>query len=102
MSSEPLDAEPPTAEHSGLGSSAHTGVADISMLRARRRAARRRAARRRRSLARLDVAIGVVAAIVLLAASPGLAITAAIALGVLAACLASIAAGRLLRAWRER
>ncbi len=58
--------------------------ADISALRMRRRQARRR-----RRLARVDVGLGVAGALVLLIASPGLAITGLIAALVLAACVVS-------------
>jgi Flp pilus assembly protein TadB len=51
--------------------------------------ARRRSARRRR-VARLDVAIGLVLALVLVLATPGLAIAAVIALLVLVICLVSV------------
>jgi hypothetical protein len=54
---------------------------DASELRARRRLARRR-----RRVARLDLGLGVLGAIVLLAVTPGLAISGLIALLVLAAC----------------
>ena len=58
---------------------------DISKLRARRRQARRR-----RRLARLDLGVGLLAAIVLLLATPGLAIAAVVALLVLALCVLSV------------
>ncbi len=51
---------------------------------------RRREARRRRRLARLDLGIGVFVAIVLFVISPGLAITALVALLTLLACLVSV------------
>jgi hypothetical protein len=54
---------------------------DLSRLRARRRLARRR-----RNLARLDVGLGLVCAVVLIVATPGLAITAIVALLVLVVC----------------
>ena len=57
--------------------------------------ARHRSARRRRRVARLDVAIGLVLALVLVLATPGLAIAAVIALLVLAICLASVLLERL-------
>ncbi len=66
--------------------------ADISALRMRRRQARRR-----RRLARVDVGLGVAGALVLLIASPGLAITGLIAALVLAACGISILAQRRMR-----
>jgi hypothetical protein len=72
---------------------------DISRLRARRREARRR-----RRLARLDLGLGVIGAIVLLVATPGLAITAVIALAVLALCVLSAVLERRghMRAERPR
>jgi Flp pilus assembly protein TadB len=54
---------------------------DLSQLHARRRQARRR-----RNLARLDVGLGLVCAVVLIVATPGLAITALVALLVLVVC----------------
>jgi len=51
--------------------------------------ARRRLARRRQRIARIDVAIGVAGALVLILATPGLAMAGAIALLVLALCGAS-------------
>jgi Flp pilus assembly protein TadB len=62
---------------------------DISQLQARRRQARRR-----RNLARLDVGFGLLCAIVLILASPGLAIVALVALVVLVLCALSIALER--------
>jgi hypothetical protein len=59
-------------------------AADMGELRARRRAAQRK-----RRLARVDLGVGVVAALALLIASPGLAITGLIALLVLALCVLS-------------
>ena len=58
---------------------------DISQLRARRRDARRR-----RYVARVDVGLGLLGAIVLLIATPGLAITMIIAFVVLALCVLSV------------
>lgn len=92
---DPLDYVRPAGMDPAVDPSSQAPPADISTLRARRRAARRRS-----RLARLDVTIGVIAAIVLLVASPGLAITAVIALGVLAVCLAWVAVERLRRARR--
>jgi uncharacterized iron-regulated membrane protein len=54
---------------------------DLSQLHARRRQARRR-----RNLARVDVGLGLVCAVVLILATPGLAITAVVALLVLVVC----------------
>jgi hypothetical protein len=56
--------------------------------------ARRRAWRQRRRLLRLDLALGVAAALIILLASPGLAITGLLSLGILLACGASIAIER--------
>jgi Flp pilus assembly protein TadB len=67
-------------------------LADIAELRARRRQARRT-----RRLARVDVGLGAFGALVLLIASPGLAITGLIAVLVLAACLISTAVQRRIR-----
>ncbi len=60
---------------------------------AERRLRRREAseARRRRGLLRLDVGVGVLAALVLLLATPGVAYAALVALLVLAVCVASVA-----------
>lgn len=57
----------------------------------------RRRARSRRQLVRLDVAIGVLAAVILLIISPGLAVTGFIALLLLLAVFASIAIERRRR-----
>ena len=54
---------------------------DLSQLHARRRQERRR-----RNLARLDVGLGLACAVVLILATPGLAITALVALLVLVVC----------------
>ena len=59
--------------------------ADISALRQRRLQARRR-----RRLARVDVGVGVLAGLMLLILSPGLAISGAIALLVLVVCAGSV------------
>jgi hypothetical protein len=56
--------------------------------------ARRNDARRRRGLLRLDIAIGVVIALVLLLATPGVAFAAIVALLVLAGCAVSVGVGR--------
>jgi len=63
---------------------------------------RRRNARRRRRLARLDIALGVLGAIVLLVATPGLAVSALIALLVLALCGLSLVVQRRKRVRMER
>ncbi|HEY2181200.1 MAG TPA: hypothetical protein VGH09_05965 [Solirubrobacteraceae bacterium] len=59
--------------------------------------ARRNYARRRRGLLRLDIAIGVLLALVLLLATPGVAYAAIVAVLVLAGCVVSTAVGR----WRS-
>jgi hypothetical protein len=64
---------------------------DISQLRARRRDARRR-----RYIARVDVGLGLVGSLVLLLATPGLAMAMVIALLVLALCLLSVVLERRL------
>jgi uncharacterized membrane protein len=70
---------------------------DVAQLRARRRQARRR-----RRLARLDLGLGVLAAIVLIVGTPGLAISGLIALIVLAACAVSFILERRARVRAER
>ncbi|HEX4187212.1 MAG TPA: hypothetical protein VHY83_04865 [Solirubrobacteraceae bacterium] len=64
------------------------------------RLARRRDARRRRHLARVDLALGIVGAVVLVVATPGLAITGLVALIVLVLCLLTFVAER--RGWSPR
>jgi len=59
---------------------------------------RRRHARRHQRLARLDLGLGVLGAIVLLLATPGLAVSALIALLVLALCGLSLVLERRRRA----
>jgi Flp pilus assembly protein TadB len=59
-------------------------VGDMTRIRARRRQARRR-----RRLARIDLGLGLFGALLLLVATPGLAITALIAFVMLTACVAS-------------
>lgn len=68
---------------------------DISLLRARRREADRR-----RRLLRLDLALGVLGAIVLLVATPGLAMAAVVAGVLLAVCAVSVLVERRRRAKR--
>ncbi len=63
---------------------------------------RRREAQRRRGLLRLDVALGVLGAIVLLLATPGVAFAAIVALLVLVACVASVAVERRRSRRRRR
>jgi hypothetical protein len=58
---------------------------------------RRRDARRRRHVARVDLGLGVAGAVVLLLATPGLAITALVALIVLVLCLLTLVLER--RGW---
>jgi Flp pilus assembly protein TadB len=72
-------------------------AADIARLRARRREARRRI-----RLARLDLGLGLFAALVLLLATPGLAMTAVIALVVLALCGLSVLLERRARRRGQR
>jgi Flp pilus assembly protein TadB len=69
---------------------------------AARRQARRREAHRRRHLARVDLGLGLAAAVVLLLAAPGLAISALIALTVLALCLLTFVLERRRSAERRR
>jgi hypothetical protein len=76
---------------------ARPSTTDMSHLRARRRAARRRS-----RLARLDLGLGVVAALVLLVASPGAAMTAVIALLALVLCVVSLAGERWIRRRRSQ
>jgi hypothetical protein len=71
--------------------------ADVSRLQARRREARRR-----RHLARVDVGLGLVGALVLVIATPGLAITGLVALIVLALCGLTFALERRRRPARRR
>jgi hypothetical protein len=59
--------------------------------------ARRRDARRRQRVARLDLALGVAAALTLFVISPGLAITAIVALLTLLVCGVSLLVGRRRR-----
>jgi hypothetical protein len=63
--------------------------------------ARRREARRQRHLARVDLGLGLLGAVILVVATPGLAITGLIALIVLVACLATFAHGRRARSKRR-
>ena len=51
--------------------------------------ARRRVARRRRHLARVDLGLGLLGALILVLAAPGLAIAGLVAFVVLAGCLAA-------------
>jgi hypothetical protein len=70
---------------------------DISRLQIRRRDARRR-----KHLARVDVGLGLVGALILLFATPGLAITGLVALIVLVLCLLTFALERRSRSRRSR
>jgi Flp pilus assembly protein TadB len=65
---------------------------DISQLQARRRAAERR-----RRLFRLDIGLGVLLAVILLIATPGLAIAAVFAAAMLLGCVASVVMARRRR-----
>jgi Flp pilus assembly protein TadB len=60
-------------------------VRDMAQLRVRRREARRR-----RRLLRVDLGVGVLCAIVLLLATPGLAIAAILALILISLCIGSV------------
>lgn len=62
---------------------------------------RRRDARRRRHLARVDLGLGLVGAILLVLAAPGLAITGLVALIVLVVCLITYAFERRRRSRRS-
>jgi hypothetical protein len=70
---------------------------DVSRLQARRRDARRR-----RHLARVDLGLGIVGALVLLLATPGLAITGLVALIVLLLCLLTFVLERRGQVRRSR
>ena len=59
--------------------------------------ARRREARRRQRLARIDLGLGVFGALILLLATPGLAITGLIVLAILTACGISVVRERRRR-----
>jgi Flp pilus assembly protein TadB len=59
--------------------------------------ARRRAANRRRRLLRLDIGVGVFVAIVLLIATPGLAIAGILGIVMLAVCVGSVLVERRRR-----
>lgn len=91
-----MSATPPARDERrtpGAGEYERRGAAEV---RLRRREARD--AQRKSRLLRLDLGIGVLAAIVLLLATPGVAFAAIIALLVLAACAGSVAVER----WRAR
>jgi Flp pilus assembly protein TadB len=62
---------------------------------------RRRVARRRRHLARVDLGLGLLAALILVLAAPGLAIAGLIALTVLVGCLVAFLLDRRRRS-RQR
>jgi Flp pilus assembly protein TadB len=70
---------------------------DMAHLRARRRAARRRT-----RAARTDLALGLAGALVLLLATPGLAITGLITIVVLAVCIISLVRERRRRAREDQ
>jgi hypothetical protein len=63
---------------------------------------RRRIARRRQHLARVDLGLGLAGALVLLLATPGLAITGLVALIVLGLCLLTFVLERRGRSRRSR
>ncbi len=69
---------------------------DIAVLQSRRRAANRR-----RRLLRIDLAVGLLVGIVLLLATPGLAIAAILAGAALAACVVSVFVQRRRARGRE-
>jgi peptidoglycan/LPS O-acetylase OafA/YrhL len=91
MSAEPSDEGPAS---NGLSSESRADVAELH--------ARRREARRRRHLARVDVGLGLAGALVLVIATPGLAITGLVALIVLALCGLTFAVDRRRRPARLR
>ncbi len=70
-------------------------LAELSELRARRRAARRRV-----RLARLDLALGIGAGLALIIFTPGLAIAGLIAILAVVLCVASLIGGRILHCRR--
>jgi Flp pilus assembly protein TadB len=70
---------------------------DLSMLQNRRRIARRR-----QHLARVDLGLGLVGALVLVLATPGLAITGLVALIVLVLCLLTFVLERRTRTRHSR
>jgi Flp pilus assembly protein TadB len=70
---------------------------DLSRLQSRRRIARRR-----QHLARVDLGLGLVGALVLVLATPGLAITGLVALIVLVLCLLTFVLERRTRTRRSR
>ncbi|HEV2975327.1 MAG TPA: hypothetical protein VGX69_10100 [Solirubrobacteraceae bacterium] len=83
----------PPARNLGRARGAASGQPrELAERRLRRREASE--AQRRRGLLRLDVGVGVLAAIVLLLATPGVAYAALIALLVVAVCVASLAVER--------
>ena len=79
----PSNGEPPAREPVARTSR------DMAQLRSRRREARRR-----RRLARVDLGLGLLGAIVLLLLTPGVAIAALLALVVLALCVLSLVVER--------
>jgi Flp pilus assembly protein TadB len=87
-----MSAARPEGERRPIGEPAPGAVADISSLRARRRTARRRT-----RLARMDLGLAVATALVLLIATPGLAIAGLIAGVALVVCAASFAVERRRR-----
>ncbi|HWX95489.1 MAG TPA: hypothetical protein VNZ01_01460 [Solirubrobacteraceae bacterium] len=90
-----------TAERSG--ETAHgDGPAGQPPAEVSRLQARRRDARRRQHLARVDVGLGLVGALVLLLATPGLAIAGLVALIVLLLCLLTFVLERRSRSRHRR
>ncbi len=92
MSAARSSGERPRAPEGGPGRSS-----DMAHLRARRRAARRRT-----RAARIDLALGLLGALVLLLATPGLAITGLITIVVLAVCIASLVRERRRRTHEDQ
>lgn len=80
-----MSASPPSRALTRRAEGAEPRLRDMSQLRSRRRAARRR-----RRLARLDLGLGVLGALVLLLATPGLAIAAIGALVLIGVCIVSV------------
>jgi hypothetical protein len=88
-----MSAMPPLSDERRAPSRPAVAGRDVRELRVRRDNARRR-----RGLLRLDIAIGVLVALALLLATPGVAFAAIVALLVLAGCAVSVA----VRRWRSR
>jgi hypothetical protein len=84
-------ARSPSDRPRSSGERVHRGT-DMAALRARRAAARRRV-----RVARIDVGLGLAAALTLLLATPGLAITGLLAIVILAVCVGSVVRERRRR-----